>query len=342
MAAVDWADGYNASYRLMEVDPATWADRTEIGYVTSFSVSRGSDGDLLESGRAEIGWSPQDVFAERWCRMEVLAEQGGAVERAAVATMLLAPTSGTRGAGYESLSLEGRSVLSPASDERLPAGTYVPAGADGAAYAANLLRSCIPAPVVVVGSFRLAEPMVFSQGTTKLGAVWMLLDAAGWTMRISGDGTVTISAPRTEPSLVLDRASASFITGDVHDDADRWAVPNRYVATMDGETAVAVNEDPTDAFSHARRGRWVDVEDDSPTLLAGESLREYAERRLRAASTPARTCEWERSWHPDVTVGDVIRCDVAGLGLSDDLRVVSQSVRLGAMVAVTERAEVLR
>lgn len=342
MPAVDWWKGYSSTYRVMEVDPTTWADLAELGGVVSASVSRDADGELLESGKVELDWSQGEPFAERWCRVEVLADQGGAVERAAIATLLLAPPSRTVTPGRVSMSLEGRSVLSPAADEVLLAGTYVPAGADGATHAARMLRGCIPAPVVADGSFRLAEPLVFAQGTTVLKAVWMLLDAAGWGIRISGDGTVAIAARGVEPRLVLDRANASYLSESVRDDAECWAVPNRYVAVRDGETATAVNDDPTDPLSHASRGRWVDEVDDAPTLLSGETLREYAERRLRESSRSARVCEWDRSWCPDVTVGDVVRCDVAGIGINGDLRVVSQSVRLGARVSVSERAEVVR
>lgn len=339
--AIDWSCGYRSAFRLMEVDRATWADLEEVASLRSVAVRRG-DESLVETATAVVRRGPADPFGERWCRVEMVAEQGGEVELVPVATMLFAPAREEFGGfGSNQADLEARSVLSPAQDEVLLAGTYVAAGEDAAARAAAMLRTCIPAPVEARGSFRLSEPMVFARGTTVLEAVWMLLDAAGWTMTIDGSGRIEIGPLPTEPSLFLDRAGVAIIGGSVKREEDLWSVPNRYVAIEGSEVAVATNQDASDPTSHTSRGRWVDEVNDAPRRLAGEGLREYAERMLMARRRGMATCEWERGWWPGVTIGSVVRGGVPSLGIEGDMRVVSQDIECRHGLTVRERAEVI-
>lgn len=337
---IDWGAGYVASWRLMEVDPETWADTTEVPDVASIAVERG-DEQLVESGTAEVTLDVGTDFGERWCRVEMLAEQNGEHERVAIATMLFAPSSISTSHLRDVATIEGRSVLAPAADEAMLAGSYVPKGADGAAEAARLIRSCTPAPVVVEGTFRLVQEMVFAQGTTKVEAAWMLLDAANWCIQIDGDGTIHIRPKPTEPTLELDHANASLIATEVTTESSLWTVPNRYIAIDNGEMAIATNSAPADPTSYQSRGRWVDEVDTSPTRIDGESLQGYAERMLaeRHASLCSKT--YTREWWPDVTVSSLVRGGLSSVGLVGDMRVTSQSLTCGAGVSITETAEVI-
>lgn len=337
---IDYGKGYSANWRVMAVDPATWAATEEVGGLMSASVERDSTSDLLESGSAEFGAEPPE--GEFWGRIEMLAEQSGEVERHAVATLLMSPGDSTMGSGGGKWSYQGRSALAPAIDRVLLAGTYAPQGDDGAAYAASLVQKCTPAPVLVHGSFTLSQHVVFAQGTTHLEAARMLLDSAGWSFRLSGDGSIHIGPKPTEPSLVLDAAKASLLGVEIGLGGGLQDVPNRYIAVNDDETAVAINYDAHDPSSYSARGRYVDVYDDSPQMVDGEGLQAYAERKLAEASESIETRSYTREWWPDVTCGDLVVGSIGTVGLDVRMRVKTQSVEIGTGAVVSESAEVLR
>lgn len=337
---IDFGKSYSPSWRLMRVDPETWADSEEVGRMLSASVERDSTSDLIESGSFEV--DSKLAAGEFWGRLEMLAEQGGEVERHAVATLLIEPGKETVDMGDCVTSCDGRSVLAPAEDRKLLAGDYAPQGADGAAYAAGLIAKCTPAPVIVEGSFALSDDVVFAQGTSHLEAARMILDPSGWEVRISGDGTVRVRPMPTEPSLVLGTDSKRMLGTTVGREASLAEVPNRYIAVDGPESAVAVDDDPASPTSLVSRGRYVDYYDESPQPTGGESLQMYAERRLAEETACLGTEEYEREWAPDVVPGDIVRGFIAEIGMEGDSRVVSQSVDTSAGARVTERAEVLR
>ena len=338
---IDWGVGYSSSWRMMEVDRATWADLEEVPDVSAMAVERG-DGQLVESGTANVTLPIGEDFGERYCRIEMLAEQDGEAERVAVATLLFSPVSDEASHGRADASLEGRSVLAPAADEVLLAGTTVPKGSDGAAEAARLLRGCCHCPIVVDGAFTLDDDVVFAEGTTTIEAVWMLLDAAQWTLMIEGDGTVHVCPKPTTPELDLDLAHASLLGTSVMTDSELWKLPNRYIAIDGDRVAIAVNDDPDDPISVASRGRYVDMVESSPKCVNGETLQAFAERMLSEETRSTCSKSYTREWWPDVYLCSVVRGGIASIGLEGTMRVTQQSIKCGAGALVTETAEVLR
>lgn len=336
---VDWAAGYTASWRVMRVNPVTWADEEELPGVTSISVERTNE-QLRESGSAEVTLDVGEDFPETWCRIEMLATQGAESQRVALATLQMAPTDSDPARGREAVTLEGRSVLAPASDEVLLAGTYAPKGADGAAHAARML-SCCNAPVIVHGSFTLGDHVVFAGGTTRLEAAWMLLDAANWTIVIDGDGTINVMPKPTEPTLDLDAANVRMLITVPKREFEVFSIKNRYIAVMDDQQAIAVNDDPDDPTSYARRGRYVDEYEENPTLIDGENLQAYANRRLSELSKSTESKSYDREWWPNVTIDSIVRGGIASVRMVGDLRVTNQTLSCGRGVVVTEVAEVI-
>lgn len=337
---ISYGEGYSCTWRVMRVDPATWAGKEELGGFLSASVDRDALSMLVESGSAEFDGRPSE--GEFWGRIEMLAEQGGLVERRAVATMLMSPAGSSASVGGARAQYECRSVLAPAADRVLLAGDYAPAGCDGAAYAASLIAKCTPAPVLVEGSFTLTGHMVFAKGTTHIEAAWMLLDSAGWCIQISGEGAIVVKPMPVDPALVLDESATRLLGTEVKLEGGLAEVPNRYIAVDGEQSAVAVDDDPDNPASFYSRGRYVDVYDDSPSRVDGESLEAYAARKLAEAAESIESREYEREWQPGVTCFDVVKGSLASVGLDGPMRVMSQSVSIGAGALVTERAEVLR
>ena len=338
--AIDWRAGYTATWRAYEVLTDTWADGEEVGRLASVSVERSRDGDapLLESGELAIDVPVGSGWDERYVRVAMVAEQGGERERVDVCTLLCSTARGEADYGRDFLELTGRSVLYPASTKRVRVGTYAPAGTDGAQFAASMLRDAIAAPVLVEGSFTLGSHVVFDVGVSVLKAVWTLLRAGGFTIRVSGDGSVAVAPEPTEPVLHLSQANARLLHPGVPHELDWSDVPNRYYAIEGSESAEAVNDDPGSPTSTVRRGYEHDEVDTSPVRVGGETLAAYCARRLEERSVAYDTRSYAREFWPDVVPGDMVSGSLASVGLEGDLRVTRQSLSCGEGIVVDEEA----
>lgn len=337
---MDWSAGYSATWRVYRVDRRTWADAGLLGGVSEVSIERTCDEDapLLERGSMTMDAEVGSFFEEGYYRVVMTATQGSESRRVDVATLLCCSVSGDANRNVDVREVLGRSVLYPASTTDLEVGSYAPAGVDGVAFCADLLRSCINAPVVTQGRFTLDEHHVFDSGTKVLAAVWEVLDAGGYVLQIAGDGTVSITPKPTEPDLLLDRAHARLLHPGVHHELDYSEVPNRYIASDGTDEAVAVNDDPASVTSTVTRG-WVhDVRDDSPTRVNGETLQAYAERRLEEESMVYDARTYSREWWPGVVPFSLVRGSMASVELDGDMRVVTQSLSCGRGITVEEQS----
>lgn len=333
---MDYSKGYSCEWRLYRVNPDTWADAELVSGFRSASVERDVTGDapLVDAGSIELDGSVPDGYY----RIAMTATQGSLSERVDVATLLCCSTSGTAERGSDGVELVGRSVLWPASTRLLTRGSYAPAGVDGAQFAAQMIRECCKAPVTASGSFTLDQHIVFDLGASYLEAVWSVLNAANWCMRMDGRGQVEILPKPTEPSLVLSNASAALLQPGIDHTLDTGDVPNRYTAIEDGSVAQAVNDDLASSTSYQSRGYWVDVVDDSPERVDGETLTAYATRRLREESTLLDERTYTRELYPGVLPFDIVRCSIPSVTLDGDMRVRSQSLECGHGIVVTEKS----
>lgn len=330
--SMDWSQSYSSHWKVYRVNRKTWADAELVDNVDSVKVSRSAGGDLLESGDMEI---TGDLMPDYY-RLVMVVEQGGDVERVDVATLLFTVTGGERNYRATSSEAEGYSVLYPASKTTMLAGEYAPAGVDGADYAGRLLAESINAPVEVEGSFTLNDNVVHEIGSSVLEAVWAVLTAGGFCIQIDGRGVVHIRPKPSEPVLTIDKSNARLLTNGVKFTTDISEVPNRYVVIEGINRTVAVNEDPNSEVSAINRGYFVDMVDESPTPVNGETLGAYANRRLHELSIMNDERTYTREWSPGVNVFDIVRASIDGL--TGDLRVIEQAVECEHGIVIEEKA----
>lgn len=330
---MDFGQSYKASWRVFRVNRDTWSDGEQLSRVDSVNITRTANGKLLETGSLEISGE----FEPDYYRIVMTAEQSGEVQRVDVGTFLFDITGGTEDHGMAHQKADGRSVLYPASTTTLIAGEYAPAGVDGADYAGKLLREAINAPVQVEGSFTLNEHIVHEVGSNVLDAVWSVLEAGNYIMQIDGRGVVHIRARPDEPALILNQDNMKLLTNGVNYTANIGDIPNRYVVLDECNRTIAVNNDPNSEISLIRRGYSVDIVDESPKPVNGESYGAYAERRLREKSVMKDERSYTREFAPDVYVYSLVRASVPGL--EGDLRIKSQTLRCDKGISVSEKAE---
>lgn len=335
--AIDWSRGWDATWRLFRVDPDTFIDATLAKDVDSASLDRTSDA-LLESGSLSVTREPGAGFEPGYYRIVVIATQGSQRERVELATLWCVSTSGKLDHGIDTVDVEGRSVLWPASRRKMLAGTYAPKGVDGAEYAASLLGECVHAPVSVEGSFALADHVVFDLGCTYLDAVWLLLDAGNFCMQLDGHGTVHILPMPSAVTAEISGDNVRLLLPGVSHDEDTSEIPNRYTAVMDGLTVTVTNEDGESPTSTVARGYIDDEVDTSPKLLEDETLAAYANRMLEQRSVAGVSYGYSREWMPDVHPNSLVHLRLPRDSIDETMRVTRQRIACGRGIKVTEEA----
>ena len=339
---IDWTQAYTASWRMVKVNTDTWSSGLVVPNVSSVSISRDCTDEcpLLESASITLESKSED-FEAGWYRLEVLVKQNASMERIPVMTMLCESSDGDRDKKYIELNADGLSVLQPANEKHLLAGTYVPKNVNGAEQAARYLRACTPAPVVVEGSFTLDDYLVLDADCSHIKAAWTILDAAEWCMQIKGDGTIVIREKPKTPELLLDNAHASILRPSTSFSKDLSDIPNVYIAVDGDYRYEARNDDPESPLSTVTRGREIDYIDRSPQRINGESLKSYAERKLEEKSTITETYSYNREYWPDVLPYSLVSGSIPSTGLVENMRVLTQSLKFGKGLEISEKAGIL-
>ena len=329
---MDWSQSYSTSWRIFKVNRETWADAEQITNVDSVGITRTADGKLLESGSMDITGD----FETDYYRIVMTAEQGGDVERVDVATLLFDVSSGEFNRNTTNQKADGYSVLYPASKTAVLMGEYAPAGVDGAKYAGDLLKSAINAPVSVEGSFTLNDHIVHEIGSNILDAAWAVLNAGNFVIQIDGRGVVHILPQPTEPSLTIDNNAIKLLQNGISYDRDISEIPNRYIILNGDIRTVISNDDQDSEVSTVNRGYFIDVVDQSPTPVNGETIEAYGERKLKELSKLKDTRKYIREFAPGVNVYSIVRASIDGL--EGDLKVTDQSISCGHGIVISETA----
>lgn len=325
---MDWNKGFLALYEIKKVDPVSFMDAGSFDF-TAGSIAR-SDDNLVESADLTMKQDP----GECWIRIYLKAKQREDGERAALFTGLTCTPERSVDGNRTTFPVECYSVLKPAEDTLVKRGYYAPSGASGALLVKELL-SVGPAPVICdENSPCLLEPVIAEDYDTNLSMAWKIVDAMGWRLRISGDGTIHICPKASEVSAVFDAMENDSIEPKVSDMQDWFSVPNCFRVISGESYAEARNIDENYLSIRSRKQRrggtgeiW--AQDTSAALSDGESLSEYAARMLKEAQAPARSIRYDRRFRPDVTVSDLVRLHYPRQGIDGVFRVLEQKITLG-------------
>ena len=333
---MDYSKGFSASYYAFIVDPKTWRDRERIR-ITGGSANRTDEG-LRDSADIETANYRQEK--EQYIRVYLDAEQSGSASHDPLFTGLACSPERNIDGVIETNNLECYSVLKAADDMLLTRGYYAPAGVDGSRIIRDLL-SVIPAPVSTTGTApQLRTHIVSEDGETRLTMTDKVLDAIGWRLSIDGYGRIILGPYPTTPDAVFDPLNNDILEPSIKINHDWYKAPNVYRAISGEETAVARDDSPDSPLSTVSRGREIWKEDSNVNLNTGESLAEYAQRKLLEAQQVALTAEYTRRFEPRVLVGSIVELHYPKQGLDGLFRVTSQKLELGYGTRTTE--EVVR
>lgn len=323
---MDWSKGFSASYYMSIVDPVTWRDVGVIG-IKGGEISR-SDSELMESADVDCIKYSQDreIYVRLW--LNTRQEGGGSSHTALFTGLATSPDrdiDGTR----ELNKVQCYSVLKPAKDILLQRGWYAPAGVSGALIAKDLL-SVIPAPVKVEGEAPdLAQAVIAEDGESNLSMMWKVLNAINWRIRIEGDGTVVICSKADSISTLLDSTNFDIVEPQIQAEYDWYECPNVFRAVMDDISAVARDDDPDSPLSTVSRGREIWMEETDCDINVGETISEYAYRRLKEEQSVAMKVSYKRRFLPSIQAGDMIGLKFPAQKIVGTFLIESHTVELG-------------
>lgn len=331
---MDWSKGYTATCYVKTVDVATWRDIDRID-IYGGSVSR-SEGALAESASLDcVDW---DQSAERWIRVWMDTTQAGSSAHVALFTGLAtSPDRDINGRLFTN-TVECYSVLKPAQDVLLPRGWYAPAGASGAEMISMLL-DVTPAPKIIEdASPALQAAYVAEDNENHLTMAQKILKAINWRLRLTGNGEIHIEPKPMDAVATFDCIEYDAIEPQLKVAYDWYACPNVFRAVQNDVSAVAIDDNPESIFSTVSRGREIWKEENNVKLNDTESLQGYAERRLREEQNVVYKATYDRRYHPDVSVGDLIRLHYPEQRIDGIFRVTSQSIELESGGKTAEEA----
>lgn len=314
---VDWSKGFSASYYATLVDAGTWIDTTRLE-ITQGKVNR-SDSDLQDS--AQITCVRYPYTNEMWMRLYMDVTQEGASAHVPLFTGLaICPDREINGA-LETGSVICYSVLKPAQDVILKRGYYASKGREGAELVADLL-SVTPAPKIVQsGSPRLSAHIVAEAGETCLTMARKILTAINWRIRLHGDGSIEICPQANEVGARFDALDNDAIEPRLKVSFDWYDTPNAFRA-VSGNTCAEVR----DTAAIRARGREIWKEDRSPAFNGSESIAMYARRKLDELQWTAYRVSYDRRFHPDILVGDLVELHYPAQKVDNIFRVGSQAI----------------
>lgn len=326
---MDWNSGFSALYELKTVDPVSWMDAGSLRF-TAGTVNRSSD-QLIESADLTM----TERIREGWVRVYLKAGQAGGGARVPIFTGLAQTPSRDLDGRRVTYKTQCYSVLKPVDDVLTPRGYYAPAGAPGAQLAAELL-SVGPAPVTYDEDSPLLTSAIISEDSdTHLSMAWQIVEAIGWRIRISGDGSVRVCPPALESSARFDPVENDAVEPKLSDEDDWYACPNVFRVVSGDAYAEIRDDDPESELSiearKASRGGTGEIwaQDTASGLNDGESLSEYARRMLNDAQAHARSIDYTHRFRPDLTVTDKVTLHYPGVGIDGDFRIISQTITLG-------------
>jgi len=330
---MNWNKGFSAEYYASVVDPATWRDIERFEIIDG-DINRKSS-DLMESASISV---MNYNRGEIWVRIWLDVRQAGASERVALFTGLTSCPKDDIDGYRISNKVDLYSVLKVADDVLLERGWYCPAGFN-VGHMVQRLLSVTPAPCVIDGETpALQNAIIAESGESNLSMAWKLIKAVNWRIRIDGDGTIHVCPQATEVSARYDALDNDAIEPKMSREYDWYSCPNVFRAVVDEVSAVARDDSPDSPLSTVNRGREIWMEDTSCDLAEGESIADYAVRRLKEEQRIVTSISYDRRYNPDIRPSDLVNMNYPEQKIVGTYRVESHSVELTHGARTSEEA----
>ena len=330
---MQWNKGYKAVFYATTVNTKTWADNNERVEIIDGSIDRESTG--LRGG-ADIT-SDAEGYNERLIRIYLDAVQESDISHNAIFTgYAVSPTLDVEGT-LKTQKYSCYSVLKPADDILLERGWYAPLGANTGALIRTLL-DVTQAPFTIEGDpGSLENYIVAEDNETRLTMVDKILRIMGLDLIVTGAGEIILRPQKVNADVIFDPATNDIVEPSFSITHDWYEVPNVLRVAMDDVSAIARDDSETSIYSTVNRGREIWQQESAAAIASGDTLADYAKRRLKELQTVGTQASYTRRFLPDVNVGDVAR--IRYESLSGLYRITEQKITLGHNLTTSETVE---
>lgn len=330
---MQWNKGYKAVFYATTVNTKTWADNNERVEIIDGSIDRESTG--LRGG-ADIT-SDAEGYNERLIRIYLDAVQGSDISHNAIFTgYAVSPTLDVEGT-LKTQKYSCYSVLKPADDILLERGWYAPLGANTGALIRSLL-DVTGAPFTIEGDpGSLENYIVAEDNETRLTMVDKILRIMGLDLIVTGAGEIILRPQKVNADVIFDPATNDIVEPSFSITHDWYEVPNVLRVVMDDVSAIARDDSETSIYSTVNRGREIWQQESAAAIASGDTLADYAKRRLKELQTVGTQASYTRRFLPDINVGDVAR--IRYESLSGLYRITEQKITLGHNLTTSETVE---
>lgn len=329
---MDWSKGYSARYYASVVDRKTKRDIRNID-ITGGTIKR-EDTDLRES--ADIDCVNYSEEGEQLIRVWLDAKQGSDSSHIALFTGIATSPNKNINGRLVTNTVQCYSVLKIVQDMLLQRGWYAPKGINGGELIKELL-SPVPVDIEIADdSPGLKQSIIAEEGENRLSMTDKVLELMNWRMLLDGYGNIYIRPYTKDPVVTFDSIGNDVLEPSLSVTQDWYDCPNVYRAVLDDAYAIARDDSDTSALSTVTRGREVWYEDSSVYLQENETLAAYAERMLKLAQQNAMVVSYERRYHPDVNVSDVVGLSYPEQNIGGYFLVTSQNIDLGYNARTSE------
>lgn len=321
---MDWSKGFSAAYYAAIVDPYTWRDISRVE-VTGGDISLSVDG---LRGSADVDCVNYEQGRELWLRVWLNARQDDDTAHEALFTGLASsPTRAINGTLVEN-AVQLYSVLKPAEDVLLPLGWYAPEKTSGETLLRDLL-SVTPAPVEFADNAPIiTENIIAEANENRLTMVDKILEAMNWRLRITGDGVIHVLPKASTVTVMYDALDNDAVEPEIEVEHDWYSAPNVFRA-VSGDNSETVYDESDSILSVENRGREIWAQDTSCNLNDGESLNDYARRRLAEGQQTVEVAKYDRRFNPELLPGDLVRLNYPRQKLTGVYVIMTQSITLG-------------
>ena len=329
---MNWNLGFSSTYYISTVDRITWKDIERIE-ITEGSISR-VETELRCS--ASVTCVDFDQSKERWVRIWLDAGQNDETVHVPLFTGLTSSPNKRINGELVTNQVECYSVLKPCEDVLLKRGWYAPSGVNAGIIIKQLLQ-VTPAPVAIEENApSLQEAIVAEDGESNLTMIDKILTAINWRLRILGDGTIEVVPKAAEYTAIYDPLENDSIEPEIEVIYDWYSCPNVLRAVSDGVSGEARDDSDDSNLSVQNRGREVWMQETSCELKLGETVDDYARRRLKEAQKVALTASYNRRFNPNLFVTDLVRLHYPRQELVGDFYITSQEITLQYGARTTE------
>lgn len=345
----DWTRGMVRTYEWWLVNPDTWGDSEQLPNVTSATITRDLDDQVLEHSSYDM----DSRDGEGYVRTYLITEQDGVRERWPLATHLMQAPSRTFNGMRGLMTAEGDSPLIELSDEMLPICYTVDSGY-ATTHIARLLRAYGKMPVTIAeNAGPLSEQCSADESTPPLDFIATMEEKGEAQVILDGLGCAMVG-PKPAPTSLMpvytfDDGNSSILRPEVTVSSNIADVPNVVEVVYSSPERYLVgraeNKDPEDENSTVSLGRRKvlrEVNPDMPDEPTQGDVDDLAKRMLKAEGATVYEVEFEHAFHPDVMLGSAVRLSYSRMGLNVVAQVVYQEIQCTPGCLVRCRARYTR